>query len=146
MNDIIAIPSSQYSISDTYYIRVRPDFALYDLISQREYIFDFLAFSQQNTPINSGKFIDLQCNERQLGFANSSANFYRHYLIDKGVTLNITLKTIQGDPDILIKVANSPSYPVSSDPTTYDQRVDTQSMETGNGDEFFKMEPQWRYD
>lgn len=44
-NDIIAISSSQYKIQDTYYIRVRPDFALYDLISSREYIFNFIAFS-----------------------------------------------------------------------------------------------------
>lgn len=133
-------------MTDTFYIRVRPDFAMYDLISQREYIFDFIAFSQQNTPVNSGKFIDLQVNEAQLGFANSTANYYRHYLIDRSVILNITVKTIQGNPAILIKVANTPSYPISSDPTTYDQRVDTQSPETGNGDEYFKIDPAWRYD
>lgn len=46
VSDIIAIPSSAYSIKDSFFIRVRPDFALYDLISQREYIFDFIAFSQ----------------------------------------------------------------------------------------------------
>jgi hypothetical protein len=44
-NDIIAIPSSAYRVTDGFFIRVRPDFAMYDLISQREYIFDFLAFS-----------------------------------------------------------------------------------------------------
>jgi hypothetical protein len=62
------------------------------------------------------------------------------------VTLNITVKAIQGNPAILIKVANEPNYPVSSDPTTYDQRVDSQSIETGNGDEFFRIDPEWRYD
>lgn len=44
-NDVIAIPPGSYQISDSYFIRVRPDFALYDLISNRQYIFDFIAFS-----------------------------------------------------------------------------------------------------
>jgi hypothetical protein len=47
--DVIAIPPSQYKISDGIYIRTRPDFALYDIISKREYIFDFTAFSQPYT-------------------------------------------------------------------------------------------------
>lgn len=45
IQDTIAIPPSQYQITDGVYIRTRPDFALYDLISKREYIFDFFAFS-----------------------------------------------------------------------------------------------------
>lgn len=100
-----------------------------------------------NTAVDAGKFSDLYCNESQLGYANGSSNFYRHYLIDKNSTLNITVTAIQGNPSILIKLANDPSYPVSSDPSTYDQRVDAtdQYSETGNV-EFFRIDPSWRYD
>lgn len=35
-----------YDLDSEYYIRVRPDFAMQDLISKRQYIFTFFAFSQ----------------------------------------------------------------------------------------------------
>jgi hypothetical protein len=42
---------------------------------------------------------------------------------------------------------NGPSYPISSDPITYDVRVDSQSPDSeNNGDEFFRIDPEWRYD
>lgn len=46
-------------MTDTIYVRARPDFALYDLISSREYIFNFIAFSQVWTTPENGKVIDL---------------------------------------------------------------------------------------
>jgi hypothetical protein len=42
---VIAISPAKYKLSDSFYIRTRPDFALYDLISKREYIFNFVAFA-----------------------------------------------------------------------------------------------------
>jgi hypothetical protein len=72
-----------------------------------------------NTRVDGGRFIDLYCNEPLLGYANGSSNFYRHYLIDKNATLNLTVQTIQGNPAILVKVDNEAAYPQSADPTTY---------------------------
>jgi hypothetical protein len=47
-DDVIVVSpnDSKYDLHGQYYIRVRPDFALYDLISKRQYIFNFFAFSQ----------------------------------------------------------------------------------------------------
>jgi len=36
----------RYDTKATYYLRARPDFALYDLISERQYIFNFYAIGQ----------------------------------------------------------------------------------------------------
>jgi hypothetical protein len=56
VNETIAIYGSDpdYHFSGDYYIRLRPDFALYDLMSQREYIFNMYAFSQP--PANGGEY------------------------------------------------------------------------------------------
>ena len=45
--DVIAIfgDDPDYHSHGKYYIRLRPDFALFDLISDRRYIFDMYAFS-----------------------------------------------------------------------------------------------------
>jgi hypothetical protein len=57
--DVIAIPPTKYKITDNVFIRTRPDFALYDMISKREYIFDFTAFSQPQTGPQVQSFIDI---------------------------------------------------------------------------------------
>lgn len=62
--------------------------------------------------------------------------------MDKNSTINVTVTAIKGNPVLLIKLANSPSYPMSVDPSTYDVRVDNQN---GNID-FFRLDPNWRYD
>ena len=48
VNDTIAIYGGDeyYHDSGTYFIRLRPDFALYDLLSDREYIYRLYFFSQ----------------------------------------------------------------------------------------------------
>lgn len=112
-NDIIAIKPNQYKITDGFFIRVRPDFALYDLISNRQYIFDFYAFSMPLTTPNGGRFIDIYYNESQMGYANGSSNFYRHYLIDRNATVTVLVEPIIGNPAILAKVSTDPSYPHS---------------------------------
>lgn len=47
-NDIIVInpTDKSYSLDNGYYIRIRPDFGLQDLISERQYIYYFYAFTQ----------------------------------------------------------------------------------------------------
>jgi hypothetical protein len=45
VQNMIAINHDQYKLTDGFYIRSRPNFALYDLISRREYIFNFVAFA-----------------------------------------------------------------------------------------------------
>lgn len=77
-----------------------------------------------------------------MGFANGSSNFYRHYLIDKNSTLNITVEPIIGDPALLIKVSNDPAYPITADANTYHVRKDSSETDA----EFFRIDPDWRYD
>jgi hypothetical protein len=47
-NDVVALAAGDpgYDRNSKYYLRVRPDFALYDLISQKQYMFNFYAFTQ----------------------------------------------------------------------------------------------------
>lgn len=47
-DDVIAVNpwDPGYGLSNGYFLRARPDFALYDLISQRQYIFNMYAISQ----------------------------------------------------------------------------------------------------
>ena len=105
---MIAIPPTQYKITDGLYVRTRPDFALYDMISRREYIFDFYAFSQPSTGPQSQVYIDLQCGETLLNYANGTANYYRHYLIDQNATLNLTVQVVMGNPSIVLKLGRTP--------------------------------------
>ena len=130
--DVISIAPSQYKLTDGFYIRTRPDFALYDLISKREYIFNFVAFAQAFTGPTSNRLIDLQIGDAQYGFANSSSNFYRHFLIDKNSTLNVTIEPLIGNPVILVKFSNVPGFPVSSNASSYDWRksIDPEDVST----------------
>ena len=48
-DNVIAVDADDYDLSMTFYTMIRPDFALYDLVSQRQYIFYFIAFSQVMT-------------------------------------------------------------------------------------------------
>lgn len=55
VNETIAIygDDADYHHNGDYYIRLRPDFALYDLLSDREYVYWMYAFSQP--PANGGE-------------------------------------------------------------------------------------------
>jgi hypothetical protein len=57
-------------------------------------------------------------------------------------TVNVTVETIIGDPVLLVAVSEIPSYPMSSDPSTYAQRVDSPDSMS---DEVFRITPDWRY-
>jgi hypothetical protein len=84
VGDTIEIRSEEpdYHTDGTYYIRLRPDFALYDLISSREYLYNMFAFSQPPAGhIESGKpargWETLELGTERLGFSNSSS--YQDY-------------------------------------------------------------------
>jgi hypothetical protein len=117
-NDIISLnyTSPDYSIYNTYYIRVRPDFQLQDLISQRQYIFNFFVFSQHM----SSQIYDVPLNKVLLGYANSSSVFYRHFILDNLGTYNFTVIPIIGAPKLLLKLSDFDIYPVSSNVQTWD--------------------------
>lgn len=78
---MIAIYGDDADYHDTgkYYVRLRPDFALYDLISERRYIYDMYAFSQ--TPAGAGgkarAWQNMELGEGYLGFSNNTS--YQDY-------------------------------------------------------------------
>jgi len=47
VNDVIVLnPGDRdYSIDNSFYVRARPDFSLQDLVSKRQYIFNFFIFT-----------------------------------------------------------------------------------------------------
>jgi hypothetical protein len=76
-NDTIAIygDSPDAHHNGTYYIRLRPDFALYDLLSARQYIFNMYTFSQ--TPAALGNepalaYENIEIGETYVGFSNGT--------------------------------------------------------------------------
>lgn len=104
-----------YGRTDSYFMRVRPDYALYDLISQKQYIFNFYAFSQQQ----NNTWIDLQCNENITGFANQSTTFYRHYNLQYDATYIFTVTPVIGNPTLLLAVSDTETWVNVTDGTTY---------------------------
>jgi hypothetical protein len=101
-------------------VRVRPDFALYDLISQRQYIFNFYAISQLPNTMH----IDLHHNETVFGYANASTVYYRHYMLERNATYNLTVIPIIGNPAVYIKVDNIVNFPRSSNIDSFDIKLD----------------------
>jgi hypothetical protein len=73
-----------YHSDGTYYIRLRPDFALYDLISKREYIFKMYTFSMTPAAYDAPRgFETLELGREYLGFANNSRyQDYRYFQMD----------------------------------------------------------------
>ena len=61
-NDTIAIYGNDEDsrFVGTYYIRLRPDFGLYDLISKRQYIFNMFTFSQTPSTWEDQKELDYE--------------------------------------------------------------------------------------
>ena len=110
-----------YALTNGYFLRARPDFALYDLISQRQYIFNMYAISQiQNT-----SYIDLHPNLEIISYAaNSSSVFYRHFLIDRYALYNITVVPTIGNPALLLKISDTPILPKSINVDTWDIKQD----------------------
>jgi hypothetical protein len=141
-DNVIAIEADRYELSQTFYTMVRPNFALYDLISQRQYIFYFFAFSQVLTTEENGLVVDLYCGQTIYGYANSSSVFYRHFMIDNNSTLNITVNPVSGSiPKLVITTANEAIWP-SSEAGNYQMLVE----QSAEGQPLtFVIDPTWLY-
>jgi hypothetical protein len=78
-NDTITYHSGEehyHSRGGSYYIRLRPDYALYDLLSAREYMFNMYTFSQppangSDTMVRNG-WDTLELGKNSIGYANNS--------------------------------------------------------------------------
>lgn len=102
VNDTIAIYGNDknHFNNGTYYTRIKPDFALADLIADRQYIFNMYAFSMapQSTE-NSGAigYDTLELGQEQIGFTNSTKyQDYRYFIMDNKASFNISLKRLPG--------------------------------------------------
>jgi hypothetical protein len=69
-------------------------------------------------------------NERSLGYANASSVFYKHFIIENTATYNFSVIPIIGDPAILLKLSNSPIFPVSADVQSWDYKTDNEGKVT----------------
>ena len=103
-----------YHASGTYYIRLRPDFGLYDLISERRYIYDMYAFSQ--TPAGAGGRVrawqNMELGEGYLGFSNNTSyQDYRYMQLDSKATyeINVVRVPYMGSPIFYVRVMGSDS-------------------------------------
>lgn len=114
VNDTISIQGNdpEYSVGGSYYIRVRPDFGVYDLMAKREYIFYMWAFSQAPTSTidRSYGYDVLQLGQERIGFVNQT--FYQDYIfhqVDMGANYTITLQRVpgMGEPVFYVKMVNS---------------------------------------
>jgi hypothetical protein len=118
-NDTIVYYSGEdnyHSKDGEYFIRLRPDYALYDLLSSREYIYNMYAFSQP--PVNGSSLYSkygwqtLELGKNVLGYANNS-NYqdYRYLLVDMKAKFHITLQRLpgQGKPIFFVKMMDSDS-------------------------------------
>lgn len=101
-NDTIAIYGNDEDSRHvgTYYVRLRPDFGLYDLLSKRQYIFNMFAFSQTPATWEDQKELDyenIELGETYIGYANQTRyQDYRFMQIDMRATYTITVKRIPG--------------------------------------------------
>jgi hypothetical protein len=90
-----------FSRENTIFTRVRPDFHLYDLVSDRESIYDFYAF-RQRTDLD---YIPLQLNEPIMGYAEPGQNtYYRYFIVSATGNYSISLDAKSGSPELLVRV------------------------------------------
>lgn len=121
-----------FSRENTIFTRVRPDFHLYDLVSDRESIYTFYAF-RQRTDLD---YIPLQLNEPVIGYAEPGQNtFYRYFIVSATGSYTISLDAKVGSPELLVRVGgDDPMKPTSkteggsgydynSNPVTIDQKM-----------------------
>ena len=73
-NDTVVIMGTdpEYQLGGSYYIRIRPDFGIYDLVAGREYVFYFTAFSQAPGSMDELSYGQdtLILGEEKIGFVN----------------------------------------------------------------------------
>ena len=114
----------------TFYIRVRPDYNLADLVVDSKINFSYLfrAFSQ----VSGNAVTDLYAGMNIAGVAyEGQSSTYRHFITDVNHTIRVTLKRISGKgfPKLMVKLANKRPTVWSGSPYSYDERADT----TGDG-------------
>ena len=118
-NDTITYHTGEehyHSTGGSYYIRLRPDYALYDLLSAREYMFNMYTFSQppangSDTMVRNG-WDTLELGQNSIGYANNSDyQDYRYFLVDMKGDYNVTLQRMpgQGKPIFFVKMMDSNS-------------------------------------
>jgi len=115
-NEIIAVygDNPMYQVGGTYYIRARPDFALYDLISDREYKYNMYVGSMTPASFNEKEraYETLELGQEYFGFANNSRyQDYRYFQMDTDAVYNITCKRLPGlgYPKFYVKMMDSDS-------------------------------------
>ena len=102
VNDIIAIfgDDADYHSNGEYYIRLRPDFSLADMISNRQYIYNMFTFSQTPAAFSNEKeraFETLELGNEYLGFVNNSMyQDYRYFQMDMSAVYDIKVTRIPG--------------------------------------------------
>ncbi len=113
---VIRPGASGYSWESTYYVRVVPNFALYDLLSSKQFIFYYYAFAQpQNTSL-----IDLQINDKVMGYANGGHMYYRHFLENPNATYVFTVNPLYGTPTLMIGISSTlPMYPTTGNYSSF---------------------------
>ena len=88
------------------------------------------------------EYIDLSVNNASWGFMNFSTIHYRHFFLDPKADYNLTLEVMIGNPDVYVKISNTPVYPNSGDTTSYDYT----SLNTDQNSEFVNLTYQSRLD
>jgi len=110
VNSTVSIFGSNpdYSYKSTYFLRVVPKFALFDTLSNKEFIVNTYAFSVKN----NDSFTDLYIDEEVMGYANESNMYYRHYLGFPSATYHISVLCLEGEPILMIGLSSEePMYP-----------------------------------
>ena len=115
-NDTVAFygstePDTDHTFGD-YYLRALPDFALYDLISSRQFIFNLFSFSMApaSDQSYSNGYDILELDQEKLGFTNGSLyQDYHYYQQTNDATYDITLRRLpgMGKPVFFIKILES---------------------------------------
>lgn len=114
----------------SFYIRVRPDFELADLLSQRQYVYDFYGFSMAPAVIGNNLsigFDTLPLGKWVLGISNSSVfQEYRYLIMKSSANYNITLKRVpgQGDPEFYLHTSNTEDLSVGARARKFYKSVD----------------------
>ena len=136
-------PRYKTAVNGTFYVRVRPDYNLADLIVDSKIKFNYLfrAFSQQAGDALTDIYADM--NIAGVAFDGQSA-LYRHYITDSDHTIRVQLKRLSGKgyPRLMVKLADRRPNIWSGNPHSYDERVET----TGQGySATIDMHSKWRY-
>lgn len=114
-NDVIAVyPGNEHYhfTGGHYFIQLRPDFAMWDMMTWRFYDFNMIAFSQapfaeENQPVV--RFEEIELDREYFGFIKSSQyQDFRYLQIDMNTDYEIRLRRIplRGKPKFYLKTTD----------------------------------------